>query len=120
GSEILDLYEDAGWSLLGARDAAGIERSVQQSAAFITAREGAKLVGFASALSDRVYYAHVTQFLVRKSHHGRGVADELLKKTLEALAQARVITIFAEPEAEAFYRRFGFLATAGGMLLRRD
>ena len=120
GSEILDLYADAGWLLHGSRDGSEVERAVRGADVFITARDGAKLVGFASALTDRSYYAYVTEFLVRQSHRGRGIGTALVSRTLEALAAERVITIFAEPDAQAFYRKFGFASTAGGMLLRRQ
>lgn len=118
GSELLELYADAGWLLHGSRTATDVERVVRGSDVFITARDGAKLVGFASALSDRSHYAHVTEFLVRQSHRGRGIGSGLVTRTLAALAEARVVTIFAEPDAQAFYGKFGFAGTAGGMLRR--
>jgi GNAT superfamily N-acetyltransferase len=119
GSEVVELYEDAGWSLLAGRPAPEVEESIRQTSVFVTARDGAKLVGFAAALTDRVYYAHVTEIVVRRSHQGRGVSSELLRRVLEALPREKAITIFAEPDAEPFYRQFGFAPTAGGMILRR-
>ena len=57
---------------------------------------------------------------MRKAWRPRGVAEELMRRLLDALAAEKVITIFAEPDADAFYRRHGFAGTAGGMLLRRS
>ena len=119
GQEVLDLYEDAGWSLLRSRDPDEILRSIRGTSVFVTAREGAKLVGFISAISDGSYYAHVVEFIVRSKLQGRGIDSELVKRLLAALEKETVVSIFAEPDAEKFYKEFGFAATAGGMLLRR-
>ena len=119
GSEVREMYVEAGWSLLGSRETSDIEESIRHSNVFVTARDGAKLIGFVSALSDRAYYAHVTEFLVRRSHQGRGIGSELIRSLLAALSREQVITIFAEPDAEVFYRRFGFASTAGGLMLRK-
>jgi len=120
GAEILELYVEAAWTLLGGRPPDGVEESVRNATVFVTAREGAKLVGFISVLSDRAYYAHITEFLVRPRFRARGIEGELLRRVLESLGREVVISIFAEPDAESFYRRHGFVPTAGGMMLRRS
>ena len=71
-------------------------------------------------MSDRTYYAHITEFLVRTSYVGRDVGRGLMEQLLAALSDETVVTIFAEPDAEAFYRGFLFAPTAGGMLMRRE
>jgi GNAT superfamily N-acetyltransferase len=119
GSEILELYQEAGWTTPAGRPAGAIEESVRQATVFLTARDGAKLVGYVSALSDRVYYTHVTEIMVRQSHRRRGVGSALVRRLLEAIPGAGTVSIFAEPDAEGFYRRFGFVQLGGGMLLRR-
>lgn len=118
GSEIIELYEEAGWSLLANRSSSEVEEAVRFAHRFITARDGAKLIGFAGAISDGVYHAHITEILARARVSER-VHGELLRRLLDALESARVVTIFAEPDAQAFYRGFDFSPTAGGMLHRR-
>jgi GNAT superfamily N-acetyltransferase len=119
GSELVELYAEAGWSLLAEREPSRIEQAVRQATVFLTAREGARLVGFASALSDRVAYAHVTEFLVRKGYDAKGVGAELMRRLLAALPEERLVTILAEPDGVAFYRRFDFLPAPGALALRR-
>jgi len=118
GTEIRGLYDEAGWTLFRSRKDEEIEESVRNSTVYVTAREGAKLIGFIAAISDRAYHAHVTEFLVRDRHRDR-VGAELVRRCLEELGGGGVVTIFAEPDNAAFYEGFGFGATAGGMLRRR-
>ena len=120
GVEIRELYDEAGWALPATRKPEEIEESVRHAYRFWTARDGARLVGLAAALSDRSYYTHITELLVRERFRDRGVQSELLRRLLASLGEARVITIFAEPDAAGFYREFGFTPTAGGMLLQRS
>jgi GNAT superfamily N-acetyltransferase len=119
GQEIRELYQEAGWTMPAGRDPAEIEAAIRHLPVFITAREGARLVGFVAALTDRSHYAHVTELMVRRSHVDRGVGAELMRRVLDALPSERAVTIFAEPEAEAFYRQLGFAPMAGAMMLRR-
>ena len=42
-----------------------------------------------------------------------------MRRLLEALGREKVVSIFADPEADAFYRKFFFAPAGGGMMLRR-
>lgn len=119
GSEVRELYEDAGWSLLSGRSADEIEDAIRHTPVFITARDGAKLVGMVGAITDHSYYAHVTELLVLIRYRDTGVRAELLRRLLDALPAARSVSLFGEPDQESFYRRFDFAPTGGGMQLQR-
>lgn len=78
------------------------------------------LCGYALALRtsrhpqiEDVAPAEVRKFYVAPAHHGRGVADELMRQALASLERDRLaavwLSVFSEnPRAIAFYKKWGF------------
>jgi hypothetical protein len=119
GTELLELYREAGWSLLEGRDPERIEAAVRRSGRFFTARDGSKLVGYLLALTDLSLYAHVSELMVRDAYHMKGVTRELLSRFLDSVPDVERVTLFGDPQSEPLYRELGFAPFPGGFMLRR-
>ena len=119
GAELIELYREAGWSLLERRDPKRVEASIRGSERFFTARDGSKLAGFIMALSDGALYVHVSEFLVRQGYRDKGVERELLRRLLESVPEAELVTLFGDPADELVLREHGFTAYAGGLMRRQ-
>ena len=120
GDEMLELYREAGWSLLEARSAPRLEEAVKRSQRFFTARDGSRLAGFLMALTDEKLYAHVSELLVPAASRAKGVEAELLARFLASVEHVEVVTLFGEPDSVELYRDLGFVPFAGGFRLRRS
>jgi len=106
-ADIQDLCASVGWSR---RDPELIARALANSLSVVSAWEGELLVGFARATGDKVFNATVWDVAVRPSHQRRGIGRLLMVALLEDLDQYDIplITLYADPGRDGFYRRFGF------------
>lgn len=118
--EMIELYEA---STLGARRPIGERERMGQMLAnanlVVTAWEGELLVGIARSLSDYSYATYVSDLAVRLSHQRAGIGRELLRRTLEAGGQAKLI-LLAAPAAREYYPRIGFEQHPSAWVLDRD
>jgi len=71
--------------------------------------DGARLVGFARAVTDLATYAYLADVVVAESHRGRGLGRWLVECILAhpELQELRRIALFTR-DAQALYTRFGF------------
>jgi len=105
---VIDLYRA---STLGERrpvdDRGRMQSMLRNANLVITAWEGARLVGISRAMSDFAFATYLSDLAVRASHQRRGIGRELVRRTQEAGAPAR-ITLLAAPAAKDYYARLGF------------
>ena len=119
--ELLALFQDAWWT--AARTPEGIERMLQGSdvALGLVDSTSNRLVGFARAITDRVFLAVVLDLIVapsfRRSGLGARLMDELLARP--ELADVESVELVCQPELIDFYRRWGFTNSVGRSLLMR-
>ncbi len=108
------LCASVGWSR---REPDLIVRALENSLAVVSIWDKEELVGFARATGDKVFNATVWDMVVRPDYQrlglGRLVMCELLKELDEY--QIPLVTLYADPGTDGFYKRFGFLADPSGV-----
>jgi ribosomal protein S18 acetylase RimI-like enzyme len=77
--------------------------------------ETRKVVGFATAVSDRVLAAHITFLEVLPDYQHRGIATRLMQGLLMQTAHLYAISLQCDHQLKEFYEEFGFRASALGM-----
>ena len=74
-------------------------------------------VGFINALSDYVFYAHITLLEVLPKYQGYGIGTELVKRMLDTLGDMYAIDIIYDKTLVPFYNGLG-LKNSVGMVVR--
>ncbi|MGB2983344.1 MAG: GNAT family N-acetyltransferase [Candidatus Bipolaricaulia bacterium] len=77
-----------------------------------------RVVGFVTALTDRVQAAFVPLIEVLPEFRGRGIGSELMRRILDVLGPIPCVDLTCDPKLQGFYRRLG-MAPSVGMILRR-
>ena len=117
---IVELYKAGGWWKESAEWRAIIPRMIEGSYCFMVAREPeGRLVGMGRAISDGVSDAYIQDVVVLRSHRGRGVGAELVRRLAEHCARNGIswVGLVAEPGTQPFYERIGFHAFPGQPML---
>jgi predicted N-acetyltransferase YhbS len=84
----------------------------------VLARDGDRVVGFVTALSDGVLMAHLPLLEVLPSHQRSGVGTELVRRVLAEVGDLYGVDVCCDDDVVPYYRRFGF-QQVNGMVLRR-
>ncbi len=111
---VQDICASVGWSR---REPELISRALENSVAVVSIWDGALLVGFARATGDKVFNATIWDMVVRPSYQGCGVGRLVMEELLKELDISGIplVTLYADPGTDGFYRRFGFLADPSGV-----
>ncbi|WP_136607957.1 GNAT family N-acetyltransferase [Paenibacillus dokdonensis] len=75
------------------------------------------VVGFITALSDRVLTAYIPLLEVVPSYQNRGIGKELTQRMLDKLKDIYMIDLLCDTELQDFYAGLG-MRKATGMLIR--
>ena len=75
------------------------------------------VVGFVTALSDRVLTAFISLLEVLPAYRGRGIGSDLVRELLDEIGDIYALDVACDPEVEPFYRHLG-LRPGFGMALR--
>jgi ribosomal protein S18 acetylase RimI-like enzyme len=112
--DVQDLCASVGWSR---REPVLISRALMNSLAVVSAWENGVLVGFARATGDHVFNATIWDVAVRPSHQRRGLGRLVMAELLKELDTYEIplITLYADPGTDTFYRRFGFSTDPSGV-----
>jgi ribosomal protein S18 acetylase RimI-like enzyme len=112
--DVQDLCASVGWSR---REPVLISRAMVNSLAVVSAWEDGVLVGFARATGDQVFNATVWDVAVRPSHQRRGIGRLVMVELLKELDTYEIplVTLYADPGTDSFYRRFGFSTDPSGV-----
>jgi len=112
--DVQELCAAVGWSR---REPGLIARALQNSVAVVSVWDEGLLIGFARATGDQVFNATVWDVAVRPSYQRRGVGRLLMIELLKELDRSHIplITLYADPGRDAFYRKFGFAGDATGV-----
>ena len=110
-----DLCASVGWNK---RDPELIRQALLHSLAVVSAWDDGALVGFARATGDRVFNATIWDVAVRPSYQNKGIGRLVMKEILQELDEFDIplVTLFADPGRDGFYREFGFSADPAGVL----
>lgn len=112
--QVQDLCASVGWSR---RDPMLIAKALNFSLAVVSAWDKETLVGFARATGDQVFNATIWDVAVRPSYQKRGVGRLLMLELLKDLDSYGIplITLYADPGTDGFYKRFGFSTDPSGV-----
>jgi ribosomal protein S18 acetylase RimI-like enzyme len=69
--------------------------------------ETGTVVGFVTAIGDRVLTASIPLLEVLPAYRGRGIASELVRRVLARLSGRYSIDLTCDPELIPFYERLG-------------
>jgi len=112
--QVQDLCASVGWSR---RDPVLIAKALSHSLAVVSAWDKEVMVGFARATGDQVFNATIWDVAVRPSYQKRGVGRLLMVELLKNLDTYSIplITLYADPGTDGFYKRFGFSTDPSGV-----
>jgi GNAT superfamily N-acetyltransferase len=77
-------------------------------------------VGFATAITDGVFSAHIPLVEVVPSCQGQGIGSRLMRHILEQLGDLRMIDLTCDPDVQPFYARLGLTRSTGMMIRSRQ
>jgi ribosomal protein S18 acetylase RimI-like enzyme len=86
-----------------------VERSIAGSLRVVGLYRGDQQVGFARAVSDGATVAYLADVYVLVAHRGRGLGLELVREILEGETGRDVRWLLHTADAQALYRRLGFV-----------
>ena len=75
------------------------------------------VVGFITAISDRVLSAYIPFLEVLPEYRGRGIGRELVRRMLDQLCDLYMVDLLCDPELKPFYVSLG-MHPATGMMIR--
>ena len=85
----------------------------------VLARDGDRIVGFVTAISDGVVSAFVPLLEVLPAYQAQGIGTELMRRVLARLEQLYMVDLCCDADLEPFYARFGMVVWDRGMGFRR-
>jgi ribosomal protein S18 acetylase RimI-like enzyme len=84
----------------------------------VLARDGERVVGFATAISDGVISAYIPLLEVLPEYQGRGIGAELVRRLLAELDGLYMVDLCCDEDVVGFYERLGLQRWDAGMGLR--
>ena len=116
--ELEELCDAVGWSRRPLRK---VRKAIQHSFLVVSMWEmranRRRLIGFSRATSDHAFNATIWDVAVRPSHQKRGLGRLLMVELLKDLDSYGIplITLYADPGTDGFYKRFGFSTDPAGV-----
>lgn len=102
--EIHSLFQSVGFPELPVSKVAG---AISGSSAYVTAKDGDRVVGFGRVLTDYHSLAYINFMAVAPSYQARGIGKVILQKLVEASGDVERIFLYTNT-ADAFYMHCGF------------
>jgi ribosomal protein S18 acetylase RimI-like enzyme len=84
----------------------------------VLAREGRRVVGFVTAVSDGVLSAYIPLLEVLPDFQGRGISKELTRRLLGALDGLYMVDVVCDEEVAPFYAALGLSRLDAALGLR--
>ncbi|HBB17383.1 MAG TPA: hypothetical protein DCZ97_10475 [Syntrophus sp. (in: bacteria)] len=103
--EIRSLFQSAGFTELPLSKVAG---AISGSSAYVTAKDGDKVIGFGRALTDYHSIAYINYMAVDPRYQGRGIGKAILQRLIEASGDVERVFLYTNT-ADAFYMQCGFI-----------
>jgi GNAT superfamily N-acetyltransferase len=94
--------------------------AITDADACVLAFEGRRLVGFATALTDRSLFAFIPLVEVVASHRGHGIGSELVRRISRAVEPIYGVYLCCDEDTGGFYERLGFDRVVGMVRLNHD
>jgi len=118
---VQDLCASVGWSR---REPELITRALHNSLVVVSVwaktsalSDDEELIGFARATGDKVFNATILDMVVRPDFQRLGIGKLVMLELLKELDQYQIplVTLYADPGTDGFYKRFGFLIDPSGV-----
>jgi GNAT superfamily N-acetyltransferase len=77
-----------------------------------------RVVGFITAITDRVLTAYIPHVEVLPDYQDRGIGSELTRRMLDQLKKLYAVDLLCDPSLQRFYGKFK-MQPVSGMMLRR-
>ena len=97
---------------------AELEKIITYSTAYVTARDGERLVGFGRLLSDGAVIAYLNNLAVHPACQGLGIGKTILAALIESAGNVRSIFLYTDT-ADALYLREGFRRSEKRLYVRK-
>ena len=108
-SQLKALFDVAAFWWAKDRQIADLEIAIANSAPVISVWDGARLIGFARAISDGIYRATIWDVVVHPDYQGAGIGRKLVETVLSHPRLNRVERVYLTTTYQkAFYERVGF------------
>ena len=104
--EIMQLLAQTHWACKRHRDT--VERAIANSLCFGIFDSNDRQVGFARTLTDYATACYVSDLVVDREHHGRGLGKMLVEGILSAEELTDLWGFLGTTRAAEFYEKFGF------------
>ncbi|OGR72912.1 MAG: GNAT family N-acetyltransferase [Elusimicrobia bacterium GWD2_63_28] len=78
-----------------------------------------RVVGFITAITDKVLSAYIPFLEVLPEYQGRGIGGQLVKRMLRKLKKAYMVDLICDPGLQKFYKNFEMFPATGMMLRNR-
>ena len=101
-------------------DPARIERMLANANLTLSAWDGDELVGIARSLTDFAWCRYLSDLAVARTHQGRGIGTELLRRTREAIGPGCSLVLVSAPEAVEWYPKVGLERLDRGFIAGRQ
>jgi ribosomal protein S18 acetylase RimI-like enzyme len=82
--------------------------------------ETGKVVGFITAISDRVLSAYIPLIEVLPEYQKQGIGQELMRRMLKKLDRLYMVDLICDERVRSFYERFGMKSSCGMCIRRFD
>ncbi len=88
-------------------DMGRVDRMLRGANLILTARADTRLIGVARSITDFAYCLYLSDLAVDEAWQGRGVGQELLRRTKAAVGEGVSCWLVSAPKAVSFYERIG-------------
>jgi len=85
----------------------------------VTARDGARLVGIARALTDFSYCCYLSDLAVDCDYQHQGIGGALVSRVRAEAGEEAALILLSAPEAMAYYPKIGFKAAGNAWIIKR-
>ncbi|MDV2685542.1 GNAT family N-acetyltransferase [Alkalihalophilus lindianensis] len=101
-------------------DLTRLKKMIEASPLLITAWDDGKLVGVARSLTDFSYCCYLSDLAVREDYQRKGIGEELIKRTKEAIGPTCSLVLLSAPDALDYYPKVGFKKADHAFFIQRD
>lgn len=110
--QVRELFAALGWTAFDGL----LPDLLLNSTYVVSAWDGARLVGMARVVSDRVYIATLQQVGVHPDYQRQGLGSELVRRCMDRFGHTQFILNYDDRSQISFYARFGFTETTNAMI----
>jgi N-acetylglutamate synthase-like GNAT family acetyltransferase len=102
--ELKNLLQAAGLNVYTLETTAGV---ITGSSAYVTVRDGPKLIGFGRLLTDGASIAYINNMAVEPAYQNQGIGQQILENLLRIAGNVNQIFLYTNT-ADRLYLRYGF------------